>query len=238
MSAEATGWVWRHAPYRGATLLVALAVADVVNDVHGNEFWMAVPRLAEKSRVSLSSAKEALARLVADGILEVVEAGGATRTPTRYRWTRPVSGLVDATTRPVSGLDKAGERPSTRPVSGPNTNKELKGTQAARLLASDPLDAAFAEVWARYPRKEGKKAALRAYVATRRKGIEHATILRAVTAYAAERERERDPDRRRRFTKHAATFLGPDEPWRDYVTAAIDLTDDRPSDDDLLRGVR
>ena len=51
MSAEATGWVWRHSPWKGehAKFLLHLAVADVVNDAHGNEFWMSQANLAEKS---------------------------------------------------------------------------------------------------------------------------------------------------------------------------------------------
>jgi hypothetical protein len=38
VSAEATGQVWRSSPYRGAMLLIQLAIADVVNDAHDGEF--------------------------------------------------------------------------------------------------------------------------------------------------------------------------------------------------------
>jgi hypothetical protein len=52
VSGEAVGWVWRHSPYEGTGLVVHLAIADVVNDVHGNQFWMSVPHLARKCRIS------------------------------------------------------------------------------------------------------------------------------------------------------------------------------------------
>jgi hypothetical protein len=92
MSAEATGWVWRNSPYRGAQLLVHLAIADVVNDVHDNEFWMSVNNLARKARVSRTATVDALNHMVSHGHLELLESGKATRTPSRYRFvTRPLS---------------------------------------------------------------------------------------------------------------------------------------------------
>jgi hypothetical protein len=87
MSAEASGYVYRHSPYQGITLLVHLAVADSVNDQHGNEFWMAQGKLAEKARCSRKAANEALATLLADGFLEVVQQ--SLGRPSRYRFLFP-----------------------------------------------------------------------------------------------------------------------------------------------------
>lgn len=74
VSAEATGWVLRHSPHRGATLLVHLAVADSVNDQYGNRFWMAKGNLAAKVRMNRKTAIGAVAELVDGGFLEVLSA--------------------------------------------------------------------------------------------------------------------------------------------------------------------
>lgn len=116
MSAEATGWVWRHSPYRGAELLVHLAIADVVNDAHDNELWMSTAALAHKARVSRSTVTAALAQMVAAGFLRVLEAGGDHRRPTRYRFSTggSTSAISDGTSA-ISGpsLDRS---PVTNPI--------------------------------------------------------------------------------------------------------------------------
>ncbi len=90
MSAEATGWVWRYSPFpAGAALLVHLAVADVVNDQHDNEFWMTTTNLAEKARCGRSSTVAALKTMCDLGLLEVIEVGGGRGKPTRYRFLMP-----------------------------------------------------------------------------------------------------------------------------------------------------
>lgn len=73
MSADATGWVYRHSPYSGATFSVHLAIADSANDQNGNEFWMAQETLGNKARCTNRSARDALDRLVADGYLQELE---------------------------------------------------------------------------------------------------------------------------------------------------------------------
>lgn len=89
MSAEATGWVYRRSPYRGASFTVHLAVADSVNDQHGNEFWMAQGALASKARVGRQTANIALATMVADGYLEILEEGGGRSRPAHFRFLFP-----------------------------------------------------------------------------------------------------------------------------------------------------
>lgn len=84
MSAEATGYVWKHSPYTGANLLVHLAIADSVNDIHENEFWMSTANLAKKARCSRSTASGALAHMCERGYLRMLVSGKADRTPSRY----------------------------------------------------------------------------------------------------------------------------------------------------------
>lgn len=89
MSAEATGWVWKHSPLSGAQLLVHLAIADVVNDAHEHMFWMTTSKLAEKARVGRSATVTALRELVENGYLAVVESGGGRGRGTTFRFIFP-----------------------------------------------------------------------------------------------------------------------------------------------------
>ena len=95
MSAEAEGWVWKHSPYKGAAFQVHLAVADVVNDMHGWEFWAANAPLAAKARVGRQACNQALRRMVADGLLEVLWSPPAGKpAPVKYRFLMPTVPVV------------------------------------------------------------------------------------------------------------------------------------------------
>lgn len=73
---------------------------------------------------------------------------------------------------------------------------------------------AFERTWPGYPRRVEKKAALKAWVATvRREGPGVITALETATANYARSVADKEPQ----FVKHAATFYGPNEPWRDHL---------------------
>lgn len=97
MSAECTGWVYRYSPAKGAALLVHLAVADSANDQHGYELWMRQHWLADKARVSRRAVGDALAWLVDNGLLELLEAGKDAGKANRYRFLMPA---LEATWEP------------------------------------------------------------------------------------------------------------------------------------------
>lgn len=125
MSNEASGYVWRYSPYRGATFDVHLAMGDSVNDQYHNEFWMTKPKLAHKARVSLASAKAALSTLITDGFVEILEESGG-RWPSRYRFLFPEVPVVfesrfQPTGQPLAGSDlspKSPRKPGNRPADG------------------------------------------------------------------------------------------------------------------------
>lgn len=75
----------------------------------------------------------------------------------------------------------------------------------------------FDTFWSAYPRRIGKKKAYRCWLATLNKGASAAQLHNAVGNYkmrcAADRTEER-------FIKHPATFLGPDEHWRDFEVSS------------------
>lgn len=94
MSAEATGWVWRHSPWKGehAKFLLHLAVADVVNDAHGNEFWMSQANLAEKAGVSREWICKWFGEAIDAGLVELVRSGAESGKANCYRLLMPLGG--------------------------------------------------------------------------------------------------------------------------------------------------
>lgn len=139
MSAEATGWVWRHSPYTlSVAFVVHLAIADVVNDQNGNEFWMLVPNLAEKARAGKSQTSAALADMVRRGLLEVLERGGGRGHPTRYRFLMPELstpvGTTSESTRPSGALRS--DKPSDRATESIRSEPAIGITQGTQLNPS------------------------------------------------------------------------------------------------------
>ena len=86
MSAQATGHVWKCCAFGGGKMLVLLAVADVVNDAHGQVFWMTSTNLGNKVRMHPTNVRRHLKELVEDGWLEVLEPGGGNGKATKFRF--------------------------------------------------------------------------------------------------------------------------------------------------------
>ena len=65
-------YVWEHSQYTGTKKLIHIAIADVVNDMHNNEFFMTNDNLAEKASCTRTYANQVLKEMVEDGLLELV----------------------------------------------------------------------------------------------------------------------------------------------------------------------
>lgn len=134
MSAEATGWVWRRSPYAGERLLVHLAIADVVNDVHDNKFWMKTGKLADKAKVARSTATTVLTDLCARGLLEVVERGVGRGNPTIYRFLMP-----EESARAARTLRAVGDHESARGARTSGGGKVRAGAPESARLSGSPI---------------------------------------------------------------------------------------------------
>ena len=86
MSAQATGHVWKCAPFGGSKFLILLGIADVVNSDFHNCFWMTSTNLGNKVRMHPTNVRRHLKELVEDGWLEVLEPGGGNGKATKFRF--------------------------------------------------------------------------------------------------------------------------------------------------------
>jgi hypothetical protein len=120
--------------------LVALAVADVVNDMHGNEFWASSATVANKLDCHKDTVQDALKHLTTVGVLQVVSKQRG--KPTRFRWI----GMKGVQVDDLHSGTSAGEPPSVVQVTSPaNTNgtqEELK----AQTSSADELDSSPAQI--------------------------------------------------------------------------------------------
>ncbi len=73
---------------------------------------------------------------------------------------------------------------------------------------------AFEQFYAQYPRKVGKKLAMKAFAARMREGCKYEELVQALDGYKKyllENKTEKE------FILHPSTFLGPNERWSDYI---------------------
>ena len=73
MSVQAISYVLENSPYKGATFIVHIIIADAVNGQNDNKFWMSYGTTATKARITRRAAITAIQTMVKDGLLELVE---------------------------------------------------------------------------------------------------------------------------------------------------------------------
>lgn len=138
MSAEATGFVIRHSPFKGAAYAVHLCIGDSANDQNANEFYMSIVNLARKARCERRTAGRAVDELVAGGWLEVLELpfkvdGKPAGIPGRYRFLFPDGADVVFESRPK----RATPRP-TPPIEGGFSRPTTCDTTTHQVGSDDP----------------------------------------------------------------------------------------------------
>lgn len=83
-------------------------------------------------------------------------------------------------------------------------------------LNTAALESDFEVFWQAYPKPQNpdKSPGRQRYIALRKKGVSAEDLLKAAQGYAVAM-RGTQP----RYIKHCATFLGPQEPWKDFLNA-------------------
>jgi hypothetical protein len=219
VSAEATGWVFRHSPYKGAGFVIHLAIADSVNDQNDNEFWMSQARLCEKARTSHATTERAVRALRDDGFLTLLEDNATAGKPCRYRFEMPL------------GVPHGeGGGPSLGVTQVPHGEGQTQRTTQDIPTSSRALDG-FNAFWQLYPRKKAKGAALKAYErAVKRADRDPGQAVWKINTGARDYARERN-GKDQTYTAYPATWLNEDR-WTDEPEAC------RPVDSTTANGIR
>lgn len=211
MSAKATVYVWEHSPYKATKKLIHLAIADVSNEENGNKLWMSQQGLAEKAGCSRKAVNEALAEMVKDGYLKLLQDNSKQNHPNVYRFLCPVevSPIVTPTDDEVSPLVTPGVT-----FEDARCNESLLVTKRTQEELKEHT-AAFEKFWAAYPRKVSKPAARNAY-GRAAKRTDVALIADGLELWIGVWKRDGTEDQ---FIPHASTWLN-GERWNDQVPAA------------------
>ena len=102
----------------------------------------------------------------------------------------------------------------------PDKGKESKEKESKEKEQPDSYTLEFENFWNQYPRKTEKKAAFTKWKSAKRKGASADDLITSATNYADWCKREGTEER---YIKHAKTFLGPDEHWREYLKQRASL---------------
>ncbi|MBD1601163.1 hypothetical protein [Pseudomonas typographi] len=103
----------------------------------------------------------------------------------------------------------------------------------------DPYTAEFESFWQEYPKRNTnspKKAAWRVWKARVREGIDPSDLITAARNYHTEQRALGKVGSS--YVKHPATFLGPDEWWREYLRPAGQASTPDQSDPTVVDGVK
>jgi len=117
-----------------------------------------------------------------------------------------IGGKAKKTPQPESKTEA--NRGSSVSSSSSNNKKHVR----SEVKNSSSWDADFDTFWEAYPRKVAKQAALKAYKARRRQGVGADELQNGLYRYVAYVNSNGTEEK---YIKHAATFLGPNEHWKD-----------------------
>jgi hypothetical protein len=201
--------------------LTALAIADVVNDMHDNQFYGSLPRLADKIGASRESVRKAVAHLVAAGVITLVREVDGRATIYRWTWPNPAARLGGTHQDVEGGTHQDVSRPPTktsRADTNVNTKTETQGDTQPPAAPRVDTDHEFAAFWSLYPRKVAKPEAearwrkiMRPLTDTARR-LTASTILQGVEAWNVYWTARNEPE----FVPFPATWLNR-RSWEDTV---------------------
>jgi len=197
-------------------------------DSNGRSCFPSQKKIAAVTRYSLRSVQRAIGELEDAGwITTKMEPIKGGKNQIRGQAWRTTYGFnlpeEDVTQSPSHTEEDATESPSVAKRTPHSHEEDVTQSPYLDHSTKNTYTADFEKAWTAYPRKVGKKAANRGWTATRRRGIEAEILQLAASRYAAVC-RSQGTDQR--YIKHAKTFFGTDEPWRDYLDEPADEHDD------------
>ena len=198
MSIKWINYVWEESPYDGRRLLLHLALADFAND-EGTCF-PSLKTLARKARCSDTWVSLSIKKMVGEGWLQIIDAGGGRGRASTYLLIK--KGLTE--------LKVSDHKPLI--LNSETFNSEQTLTIYKNHIEPNICDA-FEKFWNRYPRKVAKAAARKSFIKVMRSqdapSIEH--LINCVDKYAASGIDIK-------YIAHPATWLNQAR-WEDETTA-------------------
>lgn len=116
---------------------------------------------------------------------------------------------------------------NTKTITNTNTKTNINNSSSAKL-SERVLEDEFQEVWTIYPRKEGRKNALKAYIKARKNGTSKETILNGLNAYISKIKAEKTD---LQYIKHGSSWFA-QECWLDDYSAKKDFMETQRNKDE------
>lgn len=202
--------------------LLLVELADHVGDQ--DTCFVGIKRLAKAARCSYSTAQRRLAGLEAMGVI----ARQPSHRPDGSRGvdTFQLQRSAFVTALPTGQADQGsghssdqGHRSLGDNAEPPRTEPPLENTpEQAQASLSD----GFEDFWENYLRKESKGKARKVWTTRRKQGVPAEELIQAGANYMRKCKIQRTEVK---FIKLAATFLGPDEHWKDYLGDGAAMAD-------------
>ena len=202
--------------------IVAISYADHAHH-DGTEARAGLDRIARKSALSRRTVNTVVKSLLSKKVL-VVQRPATNKLPVCYRFLLAEDGKsllhfrpAESASQEVGGDAVTDDGDATDDVLGCDSCTQTVNEPSEEPSSSpegEQYSERFENLWAKYPRKEGKKAAYRKTKTLIRKGVRYEDLITATENYAFTVV-GRDPDK----IKLGSTFFGPDDHWREFCEA-------------------
>ena len=246
--------LWRDKRLTGNEKLVLISLLCHYN-TEKRRAWPSLNTIAEECVCSRVVVWQTLKTLETKGFIKCEKTAGKV---TQYELTfdgilvQNFNGYTHSESEPVNSIPiqnlntthSESERVPIKNLNGTHSESEHELDKRTRSIRTRSIDlvkqsrareadfeAEFEEFWKAYPkpRNPDKTPTRKRYEALRKKGVSGEDLLKAAQGYARSMQGT-DP----RYIKHGATFLGPQEPWRDYLTEPEPVSDEPPDAEKLF----
>ena len=113
-----------------------------------------------------------------------------------------------------------------------NTTLQVRNTNTKRASREKEFESDFEVFWQAYPKPQNpdKSPGRQKYIALRKKGVSAEDLLAAARGYAVAM-RGTQP----RYIKHCATFLGPQQAWKDFISVKEKARSGTSDEEEFMR---
>ena len=211
MSIKIMSWVWENSPYRGAQLLIHLAFADHADD--NGVCWPGQTSIAAKCRCTVETVRATTRALQDDGLLIITSESRGRGTSHKYLLKTPSISVPLQETPKSAEINPQIDGPKPPNLSVNTPNLLPKNHQEPSIVPSgeSSIDG-FDEFWATYPRRIGKKAALKSWI-NAIKTVDPQTIINATNEFSTA-----VAGKETQYIAHPSTWLNEGR-WDDDMSA-------------------